>query len=129
MSMLNPNSKFLKSSTPRLTTTVLPQSYCILSIGQVMSTLMKKLPGFLLPNLDMHLSSLQISTVHTWPNLALCQVFPDSDFSISSVLHFFWRSHNFYVHKLILVFIYCRVISHPFPDPLPDPFLAPFPSP
>src|SRR5882724_12696041 len=51
--MTNWNLKSLKSLTPRLTTDVVPASYCILSVGQGMRALMKKLPGSSLPNLDM----------------------------------------------------------------------------
>src|SRR5882724_5058745 len=53
LSTMNQNSKSPKSSTPRLTTNIMPASYCILSIGQGMRALTKKLPGFSLPNLDM----------------------------------------------------------------------------
>src|SRR5882724_6631102 len=65
--MMNRNSKSLKSSTPRLTTDVVPASYCILSVGQVMRALMKKLPGSLLLSSDMLLNLLQISTLHIQP--------------------------------------------------------------
>src|SRR5882724_8147162 len=69
LSTMNRNSKSPKSSTPRLTTDIVPANYCILSIGQVMRALTKKLPGSLLPNL------LWISTLHIQPSLVLCQVF------------------------------------------------------
>src|SRR5882724_9326720 len=75
LSMMNQNSKSLKSSTPRLTTDVVPASYCILSIGQGMRAPMKKLPGSLLPSSDMLLNLLWISTLHIQPCLALFQVF------------------------------------------------------
>src|SRR5882724_278709 len=64
-----------KSSTPRLTTDVVPASYCILSVGQGMRAPMKKLPGSSLPNSDMLLNLLQISTLHIQPSLVLFQVF------------------------------------------------------
>jgi len=46
-----------KSSTPRLTTIIMPASYGILSIGQVMRALAKKLPGSLTSELR-HASEL-----------------------------------------------------------------------
>src|SRR5882724_9476737 len=58
----NLNSKSRKYSTQRLTTTVVPANYCILSVGQGMKALTKKLHGYSLPNL------LRISTLHTQPN-------------------------------------------------------------
>ena len=70
-SMTNWNLKSPKSSTPRLTTTVVPASYCILSVGQGMRALMKKNHGSLLQNLDMLLNSLWISTLHNTRPLAL----------------------------------------------------------
>src|SRR5882724_1783146 len=70
---MNPNVKFRKYLTQRLTTVVEPANYCNLSVGQGMRVLTKKLLGSSLPN------SLWISTLHTHPSLALCQVFPDSD--------------------------------------------------
>src|SRR5882724_10947472 len=73
--MMNQNSKSLKSSIPRLTTDVIPASYCILSIGQVMRELMKKLPGSSLPSSDMLPNLLWISTLHIQPSLVLFQVF------------------------------------------------------
>src|SRR5882724_1189561 len=78
---MNQNSKFLKYLIPRLTTTVIPASYCILSIGQGMRVPMKKPPGYSLQNLDMLLNSSQTSTLHTQTSPVLCQVFPDSDFA------------------------------------------------
>src|SRR5882724_4144729 len=65
--MTNWNSKSPKSSTPRLTTDIMPANYCILSIGQGMRALTNKLPGSSLPN------SLQISTLPIQPSLVLCQ--------------------------------------------------------
>src|SRR5882724_7393211 len=74
--MMNLNSKSWKYSTPRLTIAVVPANYCISSIGQGMKVLMKKLHRSSLPNSDTLLNSLRISTLHTQPSLALCQVFP-----------------------------------------------------
>src|SRR5882724_8187907 len=73
--MMNQNSKSLKSSIPRLTTNVMPASYCILSIGQGMRALMKKLPGSSLLSSDMLPNLLWISTLHIQPSLVLFQVF------------------------------------------------------
>src|SRR5882724_8063318 len=73
----NPNSKFLKYSTQRLTTAIIPANYCILSVGQGMRVLMKKLLGYSLPNSDTLPNLLQTFTLHTQPNMALCQVFPN----------------------------------------------------
>src|SRR5882724_3503963 len=80
--MTNQNSKSPKSSTPRLTNAVVPASYIILSIGQGMRALMKKIPGSSLPSLDMLLNFLWTSTLHIQPSLALFQVFE------SGTLHF-----------------------------------------
>jgi len=75
LSTMNRNSKSPKSSTPRLTTDVAPANYCILSVGQVMRALTKKLPGSSLLNSDMLPNSLRISTLPIQPSLVLCQVF------------------------------------------------------
>src|SRR5882724_11990031 len=75
LSMMNWNWKSPKSSTPRLTTDIVPASYCILSIGQGMRVLTKKLPGSSLLNSDMLPNLLQISTLHIQPSLVLFQVF------------------------------------------------------
>src|SRR5882724_732324 len=75
LSMMDWNLKSPKSSTPRLTTDIVPASYCILSIGQVMRALTKKLPGSLLPNSDMLPNSLWISTLPIQPNLVHCEIF------------------------------------------------------
>src|SRR5882724_8972682 len=85
---MNPNSKSWKYSTQRLTTTIIPANYCILSVGQGMRVLTKKLLGYLLPNLDMLPNSSWTSTLHTQPNLALYQVFPNPDLQPSGFLHF-----------------------------------------
>src|SRR5882724_7155671 len=73
--MMNWISKFPKSLTPRSTTIIVPESYCILSVGQGMRALTKKLPGSSLLNSEMLLNSLWISTLHIQPSLALLQVF------------------------------------------------------
>src|SRR5882724_13305392 len=86
--MTNPNSKSWKYSTQRLTTAVVPANYCILSVGQGMKVLTKKLLGYSLPNLDMLPNWLRISTLCIQPNLALCQVFPNPDLQPSGVLQF-----------------------------------------
>src|SRR5882724_10992121 len=75
LSMMNWNPKSPKSSIPRLTTDIVPASYFILSIGQGMRALMKKLPGSSLPSLDMLPNLLRISTLHIQPSLVLFQVF------------------------------------------------------
>jgi len=75
LSTMNWILKSLKSSTPRFTTDVVPASYCILSVGQGMRALMKKLPGSVLPNLDMLTNSLWISTLPIQPSLVHCQIF------------------------------------------------------
>src|SRR5882672_10610978 len=74
-STTNPNLKFPKSSIPRLTIDIMPANYSTLSIGLVTKALMKKLPRSSLLNLDMPQNLFPISTRHTWPNLALCQIF------------------------------------------------------
>ena len=71
----------------KLTTILVPASYCILSIGQGMRALMKKLPGSLLLSLDMLPKLLQISTLHIQPSPVLFQV------SESGVLHFLLKSY------------------------------------
>jgi len=52
----------------------MPASYCILSVGQGMRALTKKLPGSSLPNSDMLLNSLRISTLpiqQVWSSVKL----------------------------------------------------------
>src|SRR5882724_3299057 len=83
LSTMNWNSKSPKSSTPRLTTDIMPASYCILSVGQGMRAPTKKLPGSSLLNLDMLLNSLQISTLPIQPSLILCQAFDLGTFHFS----------------------------------------------
>src|SRR5882724_1710972 len=101
LSMMNWNSKSLKSSTPRLTTDVVPESYCILSVGQGMRALTKKLPGSLLPSSDILLNLLWISTLHIQPSLALFQVFDSGTlhFNLKSYLKFsnVYKSNQFYL--------------------------------
>src|SRR5882724_971486 len=98
---MNPNSKFPKYSTQKFTTAIVHASYCILSVGQGMRVLTKKHLGYLLLNSDILPNPSQISTLHTQPNLALCQVFPDSDLQPSSVLHFL-RITLFFMFKITL---------------------------
>src|SRR5882724_6514513 len=62
--MMHQNLKFLKSLTPKLTITIMPASYCILSIGKGMRALMRKHPGYSLPNSDMLLNLLWTCTQH-----------------------------------------------------------------
>src|SRR5882724_4923577 len=109
--MTNPNSKSQKYSTQRLTTTVVPANYCILSVGRGMKVLMKKLLGYSLPNSDMLLNSSRISTLHTQPNLALHQVFPNLDLQPSGVLHSLRITLFFICSNHSEITIYCRVIS------------------
>src|SRR5882672_4823735 len=79
--MMNLNSKFPKSLMPSLTTDIAPANSYTLSAGLVTKALMKKPLGSLHPNSDMLWNSSQIFTWHTLPNMALCQVFLDCDFS------------------------------------------------
>src|SRR5882724_8055021 len=99
--MINQNSKSLQSLTPRLTTDIMPASYCILSVGQGMRALTKKLPGSLLPSLDMLPNLLQISTLHIQPSLVLFQVFD------SGTLHF-----NFEVLLKFSIFLQVKSNSY-----------------
>src|SRR5882724_12057443 len=78
--MMNQNLKSLKSLTPRLTTIDMPASYCILSVGQGMRALMKKLPGYSLLNSDMLPNLSQISIPPTQPSLALFHIFEPGNF-------------------------------------------------
>src|SRR5882724_5645957 len=127
---MNLNSKFPKYSTQRLTTTVVPAKYCILSVGQGMKVLTKKLLGYSLPNLDMLPNWSWISTLHIQPNLALCQVFLDSDLQPSSVLHSL-RITLFYVQiilKLLSIvesFLHHRMLPALLLEHPPVPSLAP----
>src|SRR5882724_9021769 len=75
-----------------------------------MRVLTKKLLGHSLPNLDMLLNWSWISTLHTQPNLALYQVFPDPDLQPSGVLHSL-RITLFLCSNHSEITIYCRVIS------------------
>src|SRR5882724_7917798 len=118
--MMNRNSKYLKSLTPRLTTIVMPASYCILSVGQGMRALMKKLPGSLLPSLDMPLKLLQISTLHIQPSLVLFQVFDSGalHFNLKSYLKFkkFYKSNQF-----LLLLFYSLIVESSSSSPAPKP--------
>src|SRR5882724_3977397 len=89
LSRMNWNSKSPKSLSPRLTTIIMPASYCILTVGQGMRALIKRIPGSLLPNSDMLSNLLWISTLHIQPILVLFQVFE------SSALHFLLKSYSF----------------------------------
>jgi len=66
---------------------------CILSVGQVMRTLMKKLPDTCFPNSDMLPNSFQTSTQPTQPSLSLCQV------SSLKLLVFFILGSHFFMFK------------------------------
>src|SRR5882724_8346040 len=101
--MTNWNSKSPKSSTPRLTTDVVPASYCILSVGQDMKALTKKLPGSLLPSSDMLPNLLWISTLHIQPSLVLFQVFDSGAFHFN--LKSYLKFSHFYKSKPILITI------------------------
>src|SRR5882672_11499633 len=81
----------------------MPENYSTLSNGLVTRALMKKLPGSLLLNSVMPQNLFPISTRHTWPNLALCQVFLKA--LTSGVFHFFFKdhTHNFYVQEKSLL--------------------------
>src|SRR5882724_7451008 len=98
--MMNKNLKSPKSSTPRLTTNIMPASYCILCVGQGMRALMKKLPGSLLLSSDMLLNLLWISTLHIQPSLVPFQVFDLGALQfLKSYLMFsyFFKSIQFYL--------------------------------
>src|SRR5882724_2576605 len=94
---MNPNLKFPKYSTQRLTTAIVPANYYISSIGQVMKALTKKLHGSSLPNSDMLPNSLQISTLHTQPSLAHCQVFSDSDSATFQLFFICLKGSHFFL--------------------------------
>src|SRR5882724_10097371 len=100
--MMNRNSKSPKSLTPRLTTDVMPASYCILSFGQGMRALMKKLPGSLLPSLDMLLNLSWISTLHIQPSLVLFQVF---DLGTLQFLKSYLKFSHFQVNPALLTIL------------------------
>src|SRR5882672_1083110 len=66
---------------------------------------MKKHPGYSLPNSVMPRNLFPISTRHTQPNLAHCQVFLKA--LISGVFHFFKDdTYNFYVQETSLLLCY-----------------------
>src|SRR5882724_8822129 len=120
LSMTNRNSKSPKSLIPRLTTDIVPASYCILSVGQGMRALMRKLPGSSLLNSDMLPNLLQISTLHIQPSLVLFQVFDLGTFyfNLKSYLKFsyFFKSIHFY-----LLFYFLIVESPSSSSPAPKP--------
>jgi len=70
-----PEFKISKILNSKIDTNVMPASYYILSVGQGMRALMKKLSGSSLPSSDMLPNLLQMSTLHIQPSLALFQVF------------------------------------------------------
>src|SRR5882672_10077452 len=75
---------------------------------------MKKHPGYSLPNSVTPRNLFPISTRHTQPNLALCQVFHKA--LTSGVFHFFKdHTYNFYVQRIPLLFYSLNVefISNP----------------
>src|SRR5882724_8177110 len=117
LSMMNQNLKSLKSLTPRLTTDVVPASYCILSVGQGMRALMKKLPGSSLPNLDMFPKSLWISTLHIQPSLVLCQVFDLGAFHFN--LKSYFKFTLLQVKKILFTILLLIVESSTSPSPAP----------
>ena len=90
-----PEFEIPKSLTPILTTIVVPAGYGILSIGQVMRALMKKIAGYSLLNSDMLPNSSWTPTLCTQPSLALFQVFFKSHFSV--------EVHTFYDLKKSLI--------------------------
>src|SRR5882724_238609 len=108
---MNRNSKSPKSSTPRLTTDVMPASYCILSVGQGMRALMRKLPGSSLPNLDMLPNSLWISTLPIQPSLVLCQVFDLGTFYFN--LKSYLKFHSLQVKSVLFTILlsYSRILN------------------
>src|SRR5882724_2837409 len=119
--MMNWNSKSPKTLIPRLTTDIVPASYCILSIGQGMRALMKKFPGSLLLSWEMLLNLLQISTLHIQPSLVLFQVFDSGTlhFNLKSYLNF---SHFLQVKPILITNLYYSLIvesssSSPAPKP------------
>jgi len=57
----------------------------------------KETSWILASELDMLLNSLQISTLHTQPSLALYQVFPNSDFQPSACSSFLEDHTCFYI--------------------------------
>ena len=108
---MNLNSKSPKSSTPRLTTDVVPAIYCILSIGQGMRSLTNKIPGSSLPSSDMLLNLLQISTLHIHPSLVLFQVFDLGALQFFEVLFevfTLYKSTQFLLQFILLS--HCRVL-------------------
>ena len=115
MICVNQNSKSPKYCTQILTTVIAPANYCILSVGQGMRALTKKLPGYLLLISDMLLNLLlHISTLHVQPSLALFQVFD------SGTLHKFPLKVQVQSQSL-----YKSSPLHTHGDPLEEPILLP----
>src|SRR5882672_2595103 len=113
----------------------MPANYSILSVGQVMRALMKRLPGSSLPNSVTPRNLFPISTRRTWPNLALCQVFLKT-LNFQCFLFFKDLTYNFYVQVKFGIISTAGSFLHPalplpkyFPVFLPDPspFLYPCP--
>src|SRR5882724_3410156 len=99
-----PAFKSPKSLTPILTTVIVPASYYILSVGQSMRALMKKLPGSSLLSLDILPNLLWISTLHIQPSLVLFQVFD------LGAIHFSFEvlielSHSLQVKPILITII------------------------
>jgi len=117
------NSKSPKSSTPRLTTDVMPASYCILSDGQVMRALTKKLPGSSLPNSDMLPNSLRISTLPIQPSLVLCQVFDLGTFYFNLKSIEVFKLYKFKHFYLTILLPYSRILNFFFTNRHPSLYL------
>src|SRR5882724_6263159 len=98
---------------------------------------LKKPPGYSLPNSDKLPNSSWTSTLHTQPSLALCQVFPDSDFATFWCSSFFEDHTCYFYFQVILIilstvesFLHHLMLLAPLPEhplaPLLDSFPAPF---
>jgi len=87
------DSKSPKSSTPRLTTNVMPAGYCIFSIGQGMRALMKKL---LDPHSKLGHGSELVADFHSayQPSLVLFQSLTQAHFT--SIWSLIWSFKHFY---------------------------------
>src|SRR5882724_10338540 len=104
---MNRNSKSPKSSTPRLTADIVPASYCILSVGQGMRALTKKLPGSSLLSSDMLRNLLWISTLHIQPSLvpfhsSLSLRGTSLHFEVLFEVHTYYKSNEFLLLLLLL---------------------------
>jgi len=104
--------------TPRLTTNIIPASYCILSIGQGIRALTKKLPGSSLLSLDMLPNLLWISTLHIQPSLV-----PLSSLWLRhiSVLKFYLKSSHFLQSQLVYLLFYSLIVESLSSTPAPKP--------